>query len=520
MPLKPVSDPALLEALEGQAAPAPQRRPVSDPALLQQLEGQPDPVGQLDLPTAPDDYKGLAAGNVGYVTDYLKGIGQAATKERAPNGPSIPGAGLSETALHLGSAAAAPLFALPDWAITKMGVPDPRNPAGTYAGARDKYVYEPRTSEGRAGAEIAGAALKPVGDAFGLIGSGYSGIAGKLGASRETQQEIKDIAPDVVGAGLALGSMKPGAVKPKLPTKEQLGADAKAAYKRAEDAGIAVSAQSFDAMKMRLLDDMEKQGIDPTLHPDATAALKRIGSMDGPVTLEKLETLRRIAQDAEKSQKPADARLAGELVDRIDDYVEGLQQADVVSGDPAKAAALKEARDFYSRKKKSEEIDRLIERAELSPQGMDTALRGEFRTLAKNEKRMRRFTKEEREAIVRAAKGGPTEFVLRQFGKFASGPFGITVGSGLGWAAGGPVGAAVVPPAAALSRMTATSMTKRNARMAEELMRRGPRQPQLTPAKRQAMLQAMALSGGPARDPPQVRMRELARLLAQQANEE
>jgi len=34
---------------------------------------------------------------------------------------------------------------------------------------------------------------------------------------------------------------------------------------------------------MKLLDDLEKEGIDPTLHPSTTAAVKRVGSTDGPV---------------------------------------------------------------------------------------------------------------------------------------------------------------------------------------------------------------------------------------------
>jgi len=104
--------------------------------------------------------------------------------------------GLGETALHLGSSALAPLFALPDYAMTKMGMQDKRNPAGTYAGAREKYVYQPRTPTGQAGADIAGAALKPVGDAFSLIGSGYGDLAGLAGASPGAQKEIRDIAPD------------------------------------------------------------------------------------------------------------------------------------------------------------------------------------------------------------------------------------------------------------------------------------------------------------------------------------
>lgn len=448
--------------------------------------------------------QGLAQGNLNYLKDYVSGIGKAAMKSPEPDiGTSMPVVGAADAAAHLGSSALAPLFALPDYAITKMGFPDKRNPAGTYAGAREKYTYQPRTSMGKQASELAGAVMKPAGDVFSTIGSGYGDIAGLFGASPQTQNEIRDIAPDVVSAGLTAGALKaPKPAKAPVPTKEELGTQAKAAYKRAEDAGIAVSPQSFSAMKMKLLDKLEKEGIDKDLHPKATAALNRVASTEGPVTLEKIETLRRIAKDAESSIDKADRRMAGELIDNLDEYVGNLDASHLVSGDASKAGALKEARGFYSRKMKADEIDRLISNAELSDSGMERGLRSEFKSLAKNQRRLRMFTKEEQAAIRKAAKGGPTQFLLRQFGKFSSGPFGLTVGSGLGFAAGGPVGAAVIPPAAALARYGAGKMTMRNAQAAQELMRRGPQQaapaavapPAPTPAPAAGLLGSQANS--------------------------
>lgn len=452
--------------------------------------------------------QGLAQGNLSYLKDYISGIGKAATKERAPDmSTQQPMIGVGETAMHLGSAALSPLFALPDWAITKMGVKDERNPAGTYAGAREKYVYQPRTASGQLGAETAGALLKPAGDAFSLIGSGYGDIAGQMGVSPQAQNEIRDIAPDVVGLGLTAGALRgpKAAPAPRVvpPTTAELGASAKAAYKRAEDAGIAVSPQSFDGMKLKLLDKLEKEGIDPDLHPKATAALGRIAKTEGPVTLEKIETLRRIAKDAESSIDAADRRMSANLIDELDEYVDGLSDSDLTAGDASKAAALKEARNFYSRKKKAEEIDRLVSNAELSKSGMDIGLQQQFKSLATNQRRMRMFTKEEQAAIRQVAKGGSFgQQALRQFGKLSSGPFGLSVGGGLGWAAAGPVGAAVIPPAAFAARYGAGRMTARNAQAAQELMRRGPQQgrPAATPAPvnqiyRDQLLKALAAQG-------------------------
>jgi hypothetical protein len=264
------------------------------------------------------------------------------------------------------------------------------------------------------------------------------------------------------------------------PSIDDLRAQAKDAYKRASDAGIKVSQNSLNGLKSRIASDLKKEGLDPTLHPSTSAAVKRVLGAKGELTLDDLETLRKISKDAETAIAPADRRLASKIVEHIDDYVEDLDFKDVVSGDPAKAAALKEARGLYSRMKKAEEIETLIDRAKISApnfsaSGMENALRTEFRALAKNERRMRRFNAEERAAIRKVAMGGPLENILRQVGKLApTGVVSMSMGSLGGFVLGGPAGAAALPAAGAASRYAATRMTMKNANAASDLMRRGP----------------------------------------------
>lgn len=286
--------------------------------------------------------------------------------------------------------------------------------------------------------------------------------------------EAAAAAPVQAGRNAGLGQVR------AAPSKAELSKAADAAYKVADESGVVVTPESFGTLKSKIVSQMERDGIDPTLHPDATAALKRITESDGSLSLQKLETLRRVANDAQGSIKPADRRLAGKMVDEIDDYIESLTEKDVVAGDATKAGALKQARNLYSRKKKADEIDQLVHRAELTASnftgsGMENALRTEFRALAKNEKRMRRFTAEEREAIEHVAKGGKMENALRMLGKFA--PTGIVstaLGMGSGFFAGGPFGSVALPAAGAAARHVATRMTLRNVERANELMRRGP----------------------------------------------
>ncbi len=375
-------------------------------------------------------------------------------------------------------------------------------------------AYRPRTEVGREIAGLGGEEMGRIGQKYdqyagtgplaqtlkerlpqaaGAVGTitgvtGLRGIAGGRVPVNARPGPAPVLSADVGGEALAAPAA-PGVTNaaqraPRLaplseaPTKKALSDAADAAYKRADESGVVVKPESFDSLKSRIVEEV--RGIDPTLHPDSTAALKRITEATGEQSLNQLETLRRIASDAEDSIKPADRRLAAKITDQLDEYIDNLTEGDVVAGNPEKTKALKEARDLYSRKKKADELDRLVERAELSApnfsaSGMENALRTEFRALAKNERRMRRFTKEEQEAIKRVAKGGAMENALRMLGKLA--PTGVVSGalsSGAGFLTGGPIGAVAVPVAGAAARYGATRMTLRNAALANELVRRGP----------------------------------------------
>jgi hypothetical protein len=353
--------------------------------------------------------------------------------------------------------------------------------ADRVAQAQEALTYKPRTAEGNIASRVVGAPGEIWQAGTNKAGEVVTDVTGSpaLGAAVKT---VGDLAPAAIGArGLKRGPKEPvrneGYSPPKdvIPTTEQLGKSATEAYKRAEDAGISISSESFEGMKARLVDMLGKDGIDPDLHPNATAALKRVTSESGPVSLEKLETLRRIALDAEDTLVKADAKKAGDIVDAIDEYVDNLPDAELTSGRAKDAAALKEARALYTRKRKSEDIERLIKRAEYAPSGFENGLVIEFRSLAKNDRRFKRFNADEQAAIDRVAKGGPAEKALRLLGKAA--PTGIVSGglsSGAGFAFGGPVGAVALPIAGIAGRVGAKYLTTRNARQAAELMRRGP----------------------------------------------
>lgn len=417
---------------------------------------------------------------------------------------------LAETAMHFGSGQLATPLAGLTGAVAGMLPGRQGQAADAVEGVQSALTYQPRTPGGQALQKLGGflpgligkgadATGQVVSDATGSPAMGAAvntgvqmlpalllrGRAGKMveNGNRGPTAPPRTARPAAAAEEAAATGERPAglaSVSKDAPTVEQLRTDAKAAYKRAEDAGIKISEQSFAGLKAKIVKDLGER-IDPTLHPDTTAAIKRIASTKGEISLEKLDGLRQIANDAKASLKPADQRLAAKVVDSIDDYMDGISAKDVTKGDPKGAAALKEARDLYTRQKKGEQLGELFRRAEIkagsnySQSGMENALRSEFKALALDAKKLKRFTPEERTAITRVAKGGTLENALRIVGKFApAGPVAAAVATYMGTSFGGPLGAAAVGGALG-ARYAATKMTMRNANAASELVRRGSR---------------------------------------------
>lgn len=434
----------------------------------------------------PDTYGG--AGGYNPMLPRLSGTADAAASavgiQPGADMGAANAAGPAEMAMHLGSAGAS----LPVSGVAGIGQGlwnsiVPKSMEGMPAGDRVRQVqeamtYQPRTAVGQGMSHVMTAPQAAYSAGTNYLGEKTTDITGSPAAGAFVKT-LGDVGPAVLSRGEAGALERPTGkyARDAVPTKEQLGDAATAAYKRADDSGIAMKAESFDKMRAGLVDDLTKGGIDPTLHPKATAALGRIVKEEGPITLQKAETLRRVALDAEDTLEKSDARNAGKIVDALDDYVDNLKDSDLVSGNVKDAAALKEARALYTRKRKADDIERLIKRAEYSPSGFENGLRIEFRSLAKNDRRFNRYNTEEKAAINKVAKGGAVENTLRLLGKAA--PTGIVSGglsSGAGFAFGGPVGALAVPAVGIAGRLGAKALTARNATRAAETMRRGPYQ--------------------------------------------
>lgn len=418
--------------------------------------------------------------------------------------------GIGEAALSLGSGAVAtPVAGLAGLAAT----PFSRDPAALIESIRSRFTYAPRTQAGEQANASVSYPFEKLAQGADAVGDFVRRTTGSPALATAANVAIQSL-PAAVGKGVSRakvgnGRSRPADLGPNLarsegeasippvqkarrdaglepvrsadqpPTLEQLRELKNAAYKKAEQTGVVVSRSAVNRFKVELVNELKKEGVNRKLHPKASAALEEIVNTTGQLSLSQIETLRKIANDAKTSIEPADARLGGKIVEKIDDFEESLSSSDVIAGDASAATAFKEARALNTRYAKTKVIEKIFDDAKLQAganytvSGMENALRQQFKALAKNERKMKGFTPEETAAIRKVAMGGPMENALRYLGKLA--PNGV-LSNMLGLTAvsvAGP-GGILVPAVGAASKYGATRMTMKNATKAGEIVRRGP----------------------------------------------
>lgn len=238
-----------------------------------------------------------------------------------------------------------------------------------------------------AGAAAAPAALREYGDVEDPLASMTASLLGAVAGGRA-----------VAGAGnVARGVAATGRMA-ATPTPQELRQEARTAYARAENAGVTYDPSAMQTFGMNLAQQLRSAGFDEGLHPKAAVALRRIqeagatppgASTAAPVRFEDLDILRRIARNARLSLDADERRIGGIITREIDNFALQPPANAVASGDSAAAsAAIREARSAWSRMRKSDEIEDLVERARFSATAtngrMDEALRNEFANLARS----------------------------------------------------------------------------------------------------------------------------------------
>jgi hypothetical protein len=404
---------------------------------------------------------------------------------QAPAEPSVPvtGWGLAKalgSGLQEGVTALAGLPGDIRHYATKAGVPEnmplgPLLPPGaptseTLQGAYESVggpTYTPQNTAEEYTKTLGSFAPNAIGGA-GLLRKGAQ-VAVPALLSETGGQVGRTISPQAETAGRVAGALTGAgrASKPRLPKGPTSPTDIKAlsqeAYDAAENAGLQIKGESFFNFANSLAKDkvLKSLNINPKLHPNLSALKDEIvglvkgpqpapsmSAMTGtkrpwspaPMSLQEFDNVRRNALGVSMRSPDADERrIAGHIVDRLDNYFDNLKSADVAAGDVRGAAtAVKSARDLWRRYRKSEEIEVIIEKAKddagrFTLSGKENAIRTGFRQLSKkiaSDKRVaNRFSDEEKKTIRELSRGWNARGVLSFFGKMS--PNSISLAGGV-----------------------------------------------------------------------------------------
>lgn len=204
----------------------------------------------------------------------------------------------------------------------------------------------------------------------------------------------------------------------KAPSAEELLARSKANYEVLDKSGLQFDTQQFQQHMAALPTKLRKElGYVESVNPKVAGAFKELTS-NAPKDVAEITALRKIIGSAAGSSDAAERKIASRLLDEFDDYVLNAPPQAIVSGDPKAMDAWKAARADYAKVKKSELIEDIVSRAEVSQGGKEATIAQGLSALAKNEKKMRFFSPDEQEAIREAAKGGKLQTMLRTVAKF------------------------------------------------------------------------------------------------------
>ena len=313
---------------------------------------------------------------------------------------------------------------------------------------------------GEVGENVAGAEGRMAGEMLGSMTAPLAGVRTKTSIeSSRAAKRLKEAAPGIDDFKDAAGPL----------------------YDKIDSLDVKVKQESLGRLSDNIAKTVKDEGYSPLMAPKVKGALREIDTMtQAPLSVKEIDTMRKVARSAAQSIEPSEARLGSMMVNKIDDFVDDLPPTDLTRPDENVGPILKEARGLWSKAKKLEIIEEAVAKADLQSSGLENGLRVQFRSILNNKKTMKGFTEAEKQAMKKVVKGGKAENIARALGKFgftqgqASSMLMGSLGVAGGSAVGGTFGAVAVPLAGQSFKSLAQSLTRNNARLAQEVIAAGP----------------------------------------------
>lgn len=360
---------------------------------------------------------------------------------------------------------------------------------------------------GVVGAAIAGPAMGLRGLGANAANAALAAASGTAGGVTEevTGSPLAGAAVDLlggVGGGVALGRnltsrAARSAAEEATPSLDSLKAERAAKYDQATKSDFRLTPEQrgdlVNTAEARVADDL-----DPDLHREAAAGLRKLQALPESPSLNDLEQARRfIVQNS--GRDAATGRLTGALVDEIDGYLGR------VAPDNADITALTEARKLHRQIKAAEDVNAIRDRAALR-KDPDSAAVASLRSVVENPRKARSFTPDQlgqiKEIVGEAVAPNPME-TLTSFMTGSSVKDALTRGAlgslafeptvGLGLALAGPAAKAALQAAA--RKLGYVGRADADLRELERVIRGGRPMREFTDAEQQILI---AVLGGQA----------------------
>lgn len=514
--LKPVTDPDLLRQLEGDGL-----KPVTNPALLRELEGaQETPDGPQGPPLAAPPQMDVLQRYpmVDAAVSYFGGPQARADVNQAAVGMANSAmANFGDEAVGAIDGPRAAMRMRTDQADLAR-----RNPAlattGEIAGALGTAAAAGAGLVGRTSStlgKVAAGALEG-----GIFGGLYA--AGGADKGQKVAEGVQGAAGGAVAGGVATRALVGlerylglRAARRAAPAADDLKAASQQLYEAAAQSGVVYRPQAVQQAVDDIGAEMASNLIDPTLHPKASAVIKRLPELvSKPATLREVERYRQLAGQAARDAQAgsADERLASMVVDALDEFT--MDQGNMVATSGG-AELQREARRLWSQHMKDQRVSFAVEKAARraastgSGGNIEKAIRQNITAIRNNPKLMRGFTRDEIAAMDRIIEGGRFDNFMSLIGKLSPSGNGLMLAlqtAGLVSTSGASV--PLIALGAGAKKLADTATTRRVASLGA-MIRSGAKPPfgqiaQLSPPERQALARLVSAQGGEALGAPMV----------------
>lgn len=320
----------------------------------------------------------------------------------------------------------------------------------------------------------------------GVIGAGAEVLpAVRRGRTGQLPRSLVDEGEELLRRSPSSKEIR-GAIDASAPTIDQLFDASKNIFDEVDQAGIKVRPARVRNLVVRLRQKLERNGLNPKTTPQASAALEQLNETISNPTFRNIDIAREVAQTpAGNIQNRKEAALGSQIIDEIDDFLRTINNNDVVGGNVGNRVRV--ARDLWGRARRSQMIERALEKAQTQATGFENGIRRQFDAILRSDKKRRFFNADEIAAMERVVKGSRGANLFKLLGKFglsenqATNMLGASIGAGGGAAigsaiagsGGATVGVFVLPLIGQVSKKMAQRLTENNAQFANRVIRAG-----------------------------------------------